>query len=159
MKIFYYYWFDGVGRLCVGDEDGKLTDLHFENSSFTCVDFKISETPLHCEVQRQLQEYFAGERRKFDLPLSPEGTDFQLRCWNALLQVPYGETRSYGDIARFVGSPKGFRAVGMANNRNPIAIIIPCHRIIGCDGRLVGFGGGLAVKKFLLELESSHVTS
>jgi methylated-DNA-[protein]-cysteine S-methyltransferase len=82
-----------------------------------------------------------------------------LRCWEALLRVPYGETRSYGDIARSVGSPRGFRAVGMANNRNPIAIIIPCHRIIGSDGKLVGFGGGLDVKAFLLDLERKYANS
>ena len=82
-----------------------------------------------------------------------------MRCWEALLRVPYGETRSYGDIARSVGSPRGFRAVGMANNRNPIAIIIPCHRIIGSDGKLVGFGGGLDVKAFLLELERKYANS
>ena len=95
----------------------------------------------------------------FDLPLAPVGTEFQIRCWEALLQVPYGETRSYGDIARAAGSPKGFRAVGMANNRNPIAIIIPCHRIIGSNGKLVGYGGGLDIKEFLLELERKNARS
>lgn len=108
---------------------------------------------------RQLQEYFSGSRKIFDLPLAPIGTDFQMRCWDALLQIPYGETRSYGDIARSVECPKGFRAVGMANNRNPISIVIPCHRVIGSDGKLVGFGGGLDIKKFLLDMENRYANS
>lgn len=156
MKNYYFYNFDGVGRLALGEEDGKLADLHFEKSKDWPKEFNICETELHKRAAAQLAEYFAGGRKKFDVPLAPRGTPFQLRCWNALLQVPYGETRSYGDIARAVGSPKGFRAVGMANNRNPIAIIIPCHRIIGSDGRLVGFGGGLDIKEFLLGLEKKY---
>ncbi len=114
---------------------------------------------LHRKAAEQLREYFDGKRKVFDLPLAPVGTEFQMRCWDALLEVPYGETRSYGDIARAAGSPKGFRAVGMANNRNPIAMIIPCHRIIGSDGKLVGYGGGLDIKVFLLELERKNAHS
>jgi methylated-DNA-[protein]-cysteine S-methyltransferase len=104
---------------------------------------------------QQLQEYFAGERREFSFPLDLRGTDFQLACWRALLAIPYGETRSYGDIARAVGKPQGFRAVGMANNRNPLAIVVPCHRVIASDGTLCGYGGGLEVKRKLLELEGA----
>ncbi|MCE5201125.1 MAG: methylated-DNA--[protein]-cysteine S-methyltransferase [Synergistaceae bacterium] len=159
MKNFFYYEFDVVGRLRIGEEDGRLTDLHFERSPDMYTDSDIAETPLLFETHRQLSEYFTGERKNFDLPLMPKGTDFQLRCWSALLKIPYAETRSYGDIARAVGRPKGFRAVGMANNRNPIAIIIPCHRVIGSDGKLVGFGGGLDIKKFLLEMECTHAAS
>jgi len=103
----------------------------------------------------ELEEYFARKRREFSFPLDLRGTDFQLACWRALLAIPYGETRSYGEIARAVGSPKGFRAVGMANNRNPIAIAVPCHRVIGSDGALSGYGGGLDVKRKLLELEGA----
>jgi len=101
----------------------------------------------------ELEEYFAGKRREFGFPLDLRGTDFQIACWRALLEIPYGETRSYADIARAVGRPKGFRAVGMANNRNPIAIVVPCHRVIASDGKLCGYGGGLEIKRKLLELE------
>ena len=104
----------------------------------------------------QLEQYFAGRRKTFELPLAPEGTAFQLKVWQALQEIPYGETRSYGQIARAVGNEKAARAVGMANNQNPISIIIPCHRVIGADGKLVGYGGGLERKACLLELERRH---
>jgi O-6-methylguanine DNA methyltransferase len=104
---------------------------------------------------RELEEYFAGKRRAFEFALDLRGTDFQRACWRALLAIPYGETRSYGDIARAVGRPQGFRAVGMANNRNPVAIVVPCHRVIASDGTLCGYGGGLDVKRQLLELEGA----
>ena len=103
----------------------------------------------------QLEEYFAGRRRDFDFPLDLRGTDFQIACWRALLAIPYGETRTYADIARAVGKPTAFRAVGMANNRNPIAIVVPCHRVIASDGTLCGYGGGLDLKRKLLELEGA----
>jgi methylated-DNA-[protein]-cysteine S-methyltransferase len=103
----------------------------------------------------ELEEYFAGKRREFNFPLDLRGTDFQLSCWRALLAIPYGETRSYADIARAVGKPNAFRAVGMANNRNPVAIVVPCHRVIASDGGLCGYGGGLDVKRKLLELEGA----
>lgn len=105
------------------------------------------------DVQRQLHEYFEGRRTTFDVPLAPEGTAFQRDVWNALLRIPYGETTTYGQLARTIGRPSAVRAVGAANGQNPIPIIIPCHRVIGSDGRLVGFGGGLNVKRFLLALE------
>jgi len=104
---------------------------------------------------RELEEYFAGKRREFSFPLDLRGTNFQLACWRALLAIPYGETRSYAAMARAVGKPKAFRAVGMANNRNPIAIVVPCHRVIASDGTLCGYGGGLEVKRKLLELEGA----
>lgn len=159
MKTFFSYTYDGVGKIVIGIESDSITDLHFAKSFVPPLEYKREETPLHSKVAKELSEYFEGIRKVFDLPLATVGTDFQKRCWKALLQVPYGKTQSYGDIARAVGCPKGFRAVGMANNRNPIAIIIPCHRIIGTDGKLVGFGGGLEIKKFLLELEKKHVSS
>ena len=104
---------------------------------------------------RELEEYFTGTRREFSLPLDLRGTEFQLACWRALQKIPYGETRTYADIARAVGCPQGFRAVGMANNRNPIAIVVPCHRVIASNGTLCGYGGGLDVKKKLLQLEGA----
>ena len=103
---------------------------------------------------RQLAEYFAGERREFELPLAPEGTPFMRRVWAELVKVPYGAIATYGEIAERIGNPGGSRAVGLANNRNPIAIIIPCHRIIGSSGKLVGYAGGVELKERLLALES-----
>ena len=113
------------------------------------------ETALLKEAYQQLSEYLKGERKEFDLPLNPKGTDFQKRVWRALCDIPYGETRSYKQIAKAVGNSKAVRAVGMANNRNPITIVVPCHRVIGADGKLVGYGGGLEMKEFLLRLEKS----
>ena len=106
---------------------------------------------------RELDEYFAGRRKKFDVPLALEGTDFQLRVWNRLLEIPYGETISYGRIAREIGEPQAARAVGLANGMNPVCIIVPCHRVIGSDGSLTGFGGGLPLKKRLLALETGQI--
>jgi O-6-methylguanine DNA methyltransferase len=104
---------------------------------------------------RELEEYFAGKRREFTFALDLRGTDFQIACWRALIAIPYGETRSYADIARAIGKRQAFRAVGMANNRNPIAIVVPCHRVIASDGTLCGYGGGLDVKRKLLQLEGA----
>jgi methylated-DNA-[protein]-cysteine S-methyltransferase len=106
---------------------------------------------------RELNEYFAGDRREFSLPLDIRGTEFQLACWRALLEIPYGETRSYLDIARAIGHPQACRAVGMSNNRNPIAVIVPCHRVIASSGSLCGYGGGLDLKRRLLDLEQASV--
>ena len=146
-------WMDSpVGTLRLSEENGALTELLFE-----AWDGKTpkAETELLRVAQRELREYFAGERREFTLPLSPKGTPFQRRVWDALLTIPYGETRSYGEIAALAGSPKASRAVGAANHRNPISIFIPCHRVIGADGSLTGYGGGLEVKRALLELEQN----
>ena len=126
-------------------------DLRTETNA---VRFTESATTLRLYVQ-ELQEYFDGQRSEFSFPLDLRGTDFQVACWRALLKIPYGETRTYADIARAVGSPQGFRAVGMANNRNPIAIVVPCHRVIASDGTLCGYGGGLDLKRKLLELEGA----
>ncbi len=108
-------------------------------------------------VARQLEEYFAGRRRHFDLDLAPEGTEFQKRVWERLLEIPYGETVSYGTLARRVGNANASRAVGLANGRNPIAIVIPCHRVIGSNGTLTGYGGGLPIKEKLLSLERGQI--
>jgi O-6-methylguanine DNA methyltransferase len=117
-------------------------------------DFEPSESRTRPYLD-ELSEYFSGQRREFSFPLDLRGTDFQLACWRALLKIPYGETRSYADVARAVGKANAFRAVGMANNRNPIAIVVPCHRVIASDGTLCGYGGGLDVKRRLLELEGA----
>jgi len=109
--------------------------------------------PVLIEAERQLREYFAGERRCFTLPLDFVGTEFQKKVWNALVAIPFGETRSYSEIARQIGHPQAVRAVGAANGRNPLSIVAPCHRVIGANGKLTGFAGGLEVKAFLLDLE------
>jgi len=126
-------------------------DLRDEKNGLTFDESACAMKPYLTE----LEEYFAGKRREFSFPLDLRGTDFQLACWRALLAIPYGETRSYADIARAVGKPNAFRAVGMANNRNPVAIVVPCHRVIASDGGLCGYGGGLDVKRKLLELEGA----
>jgi O-6-methylguanine DNA methyltransferase len=119
-------------------------------------DFAFEDSPRQMRPYvTELEEYFAGKLREFTFPLDLRGTDFQLACWHALLAIPYGETRTYADIARAVGKPNAFRAAGMANNRNPVAIVVPCHRVIASDGTLCGYGGGLEVKRKLLELEGA----
>jgi len=126
-------------------------DLREEKRGFQ---FEQSSRALRAYIS-EIEEYFTGNRRQFTFPLDLRGTDFQLACWRALLAIPYGETRSYADIARAVGKPNAFRAVGMANNRNPVAIVVPCHRVIASDGTLCGYGGGLDAKRRLLELEGA----
>lgn len=142
-------------------EFGKLT-IASNGSAITMVHFGTTDPrdPFRSDLTdrafREISEYLAGSRREFDLPLAPEGTPFQKRVWDALRAIPYGETRSYRQIAEQIGNPKACRAVGMANNRNPIAILIPCHRVVGADGSLVGYAGGLEIKKRLLELEKGR---
>jgi methylated-DNA-[protein]-cysteine S-methyltransferase len=126
-------------------------DLRAEDNGLRC---QPSAAALGAYV-RELEEYFAGDRRQFTFQLDLRGTEFQLACWRALQAIPYGETRTYADIARAVGRPQGFRAVGLANNRNPVAIVVPCHRVIASDGSLCGYGGGLDVKRKLLQLEGA----
>jgi methylated-DNA-[protein]-cysteine S-methyltransferase len=142
-----------IGKLTLVERDGALVRL-----SFGAYGPDEPATPLLARAAEQLREYFAGERREFDLPLAPSGTEFQLACWRALTEIPYGETRSYGEQAARIGRPDRARAVGAANGANPIAIIQPCHRVIGADGSLVGFGGGLETKRRLLDLEAGILT-
>lgn len=151
-KIHFYH--SPIGLLVLGEEDGFLTRVSFHKGINT--PYIIENTPLLEKVEKQLKEYFSGERVSFDVPLCPMGTDFQKKVWKALQSIPYGATASYGDIARQVGTGKAYRAVGMANNKNPLAIIIPCHRVIGSDGKLMGYGGGLENKVFLLSHEAKH---
>lgn len=141
-----------IGPLTLGEEDGALTELLFGRVELPGAG--EGETPLLRQAEKELREYFAGTRREFHLPLRPHGTAFQRRVWDALLTIPYGETRSYAQIAAQAGCPKGFRAVGMANHSNPISILIPCHRVVGKNGSLTGYGGGLDAKRYLLKLEA-----
>jgi O-6-methylguanine DNA methyltransferase len=130
--------------------DGAHSGRRLKNA----IEFVESDAEMQAYVG-ELEEYFAGGRKQFTLSLDLRGTDFQIACWQALLEIPYGETRTYADIARAVSKPQGFRAVGMANNRNPIAIVVPCHRVIASDGTLCGYGGGLEIKRKLLEVEGA----
>lgn len=141
-----------LGRIAIAEENGKVTNLFFAGEAVP-PDFSLEETETLKKAAAQLREYLSGQRKAFDLPLAPAGTPFQQRVWDALISIPYGETRSYGKLAELVGNPKASRAVGMANNRNPIPVIIPCHRVIGANGSLVGYGGGLPMKEKLLALE------
>jgi methylated-DNA-[protein]-cysteine S-methyltransferase len=145
-----------VGKLLLAADAQGLRLVGFERSKRGAPvqpEWREDRAPF-AEVIRQLQAYFGGELRAFDLPLAPEGTEFQLRVWNCLRTIPYGETISYAKLAQKLGNPQAVRAVGLANGCNPIPIIVPCHRVIGSDGSLTGFGGGLANKKILLDLES-----
>ncbi|MEW6071018.1 MAG: methylated-DNA--[protein]-cysteine S-methyltransferase [Planctomycetota bacterium] len=166
MSIYVDRFSSPVGDLAVAvDEDGELLRLEFLGSSPFQIfaenvrDRTGASPAASCRrcatVRGQLREYFDGERREFDLELRPSGTIFQLRVWEELRRIPYGETRTYGEIAARIDAPHSFRAVGQANHHNPIPIVIPCHRVVGADGSLTGFGGGLAVKRALLALESA----
>jgi methylated-DNA-[protein]-cysteine S-methyltransferase len=147
-----------IGPLTLTARDGALTGVHMHNQRHAPV------LPSTCErddgpfadAVEQLRAYFAGELTAFDLPLAMHGTEFQRRVWAGLLEIPYGETMSYGELAAHVGSPGASRAVGLANGRNPVAIVVPCHRVIGADGSLTGYGGGLERKTWLLEHEAAQ---
>lgn len=138
-----------LGTMCLEEENGALISLSWRSGG-------MSDSPLLLRAEAQILEYFSGVRREFSLPLAPRGTPFQLRVWNALSKIPYGETRSYAQIADAVGNAKACRAVGSANNRNPLLILIPCHRVTGADGALTGYSGGLDRKHALLELERGN---
>ena len=152
MKSYFYYE-SPIETLTLTSEGENLIGLDFGKVQ---KEGKEEKTKVIQDAIDQLEEYFQGKRKHFDLPLKFYGTEFQKKCWNALITIPYGETRSYKDISEIVNCPKGYRAVGLANNRNPIVIITPCHRVIGSDGKLVGFGGGLDKKEFLLNLEKKN---
>lgn len=147
------YFYSPVGKICIEAEEDAITALYLEDGP---VKNDGSDHPLLRKAGKELEEYFAGKRKNFDLSLKPAGTEFQKAVWKALREIPYGETRCYLDIAKAVANPKACRAVGGVNRQNPIMIFIPCHRVIGKDGSLTGFGGGIAVKWALLELERKY---
>jgi len=151
VKNLFFYDTD-IGRIAIAEDGTGITDLCFEGAAVP-PGAAVRETELLKQAAKEVREYLAGSRTEFTVALSPSGTEFQRKVWNCLCGIPYGETRSYKEIAESAGSPKGFRAVGMANNRNPIPVIIPCHRVIGADGSLVGYGGGMDIKVRLLNLE------
>jgi len=150
-----YYYDTALGRVGIAESNGQITALYYEGETVP-ENAEICETSVLKEAAAQLKAYLAGELRGFSLPLEPAGTSFMQSVWRALADIPYGRTVSYKDIAAAVGNPKASRAVGMANNRNPLPIFIPCHRVIGANGELVGYGGGLDIKVKLLEIEKQN---
>ncbi|MFQ5653443.1 MAG: methylated-DNA--[protein]-cysteine S-methyltransferase [Planctomycetota bacterium] len=156
--IHYRITHTPFGEVFIAGDSRALTRVHFQQEldEIEPEEEWTEGGGITGEAERQLQEYFSGDRRSFDLPLAPSGTAFQRRVWAALRKVPYGETVGYGELAGRIGRPAAARAVGAANGRNPIPVIIPCHRVIGKDGTLVGFGGGLKLKRQLLDLESGN---
>lgn len=149
-------WLDTpVGPFSVTVDGEAVTAVRFGRHG-VAADSAEELPPVLAQAVGQLREYFAGERREFSLPLAPQGTPFQRKVWAALCEIPYGETRTYGQIAARIGQPGAARAVGMANNRNPVGVVVPCHRVVGASGALVGYAAGLPVKEFLLRLEAGH---
>ena len=142
-----------IGMLRIVESEKGIAEIQFVCDAKEQLNPVAANTPLQKEAVKQLASYFSGERKEFSLPLDLRGTDFQLCAWNMLRNIPYGETRTYKQIAEAIDCPKGCRAVGMANNRNPIPIIIPCHRVIGTNGKLTGYRGGLDIKEYLLSME------
>ena len=152
---FLYHYPSEFGRFSLVATDAALTHFFFDGEA-PRVETTEQATPLLQEAGLQLAQYLRGERRDFSLPLAPEGSEFFQRTWQALVAIPYGETRSYAEIAAAIGNAKACRAVGLANNRNPLPLFIPCHRVIGSNQKLTGYRGGLPLKKHLLELERRH---
>ena len=146
-----YYYETEIGKLGIVENGTAITHIYF--GGVIPEDINIIETLLLKKANKELQEYFTGERKTFSLPLEPQGTEFQQKVWKSLQEIPYGKTCSYKNIAENIGNIKASRAVGMANNKNPIPILIPCHRVIGANGKLVGYAGGLELKEKLLRTE------
>ena len=147
-----FWMFDTLlGTMAVGEEDGHITRVYLPNSPMPRL--MPHKTPLLERAEGQIREYFDGRRQEFDLPLTFVGTDFQKKVWQALTEIPYGKTVTYGALAERIGCPGGARAVGAANHCNPLPILVPCHRVVGAGGNLTGYAGGMERKKFLLELE------
>lgn len=144
-----------IGAIRMTSDGTALTGIYLEGDGANLADAELrDDAPPFAQARKQLAAYFRGELTEFDLPLAPEGTTFQRKVWEELRQIPYGTTVSYGEVARRLGRPRACRAVGLANGRNPIPIVVPCHRVIGADGSLTGYGGGLDRKRALLDLEA-----
>lgn len=145
-----------IGRISIADNGRAITDVFFGRIQSLQTRFKDKETTLNLQALEEIKEFLAGTRKSFSVPLALKGTPFQVSVWEALQNIPYGETRSYRDIAEEIGNPNSYRAVGLANNKNPVSIIIPCHRVIGANGDMIGYGGGLNKKKRLLDIEAKY---
>ena len=159
-SVYYTQMESPIGPLLLAGDESSLREIRFVNGRHSAKpDPAWIDSPGQLrEPVRQLRVYFAGKLEEFDLPLAPEGTPFQQKVWRELCEIPYGETISYGELARRIGNPNASRAVGLANGSNPIPIIIPCHRVIGSNGKLTGYGGGLPIKEKLLALEKRQLT-
>ena len=144
-----------IGNIEIEEKEGNIVRIEF-TEEMNPTDEKNVTSPVLREAIKQLQEYFAGQRKEFDLPIKMQGTEFQKKVWQALQEIPYGEVSSYGKLAEKIGNSKAGRAVGMANHRNPIAIVVPCHRVIGSNGKVVGYAGGLDKKEWLLAMEKKY---
>ena len=140
-----------IGDICILEENNKIIGLTLDNEKYC---YREKNTEILNETEKQLNEYFWGKRKKFNVPINPKGTEFQKQVWNELLKIPYGQTVTYKRIAQKIEKPNAARAVGMANHNNPIAIIVPCHRVVGSNSKLVGYAFGLERKQFLLDLEN-----
>ena len=156
MNVIFFYETE-LGKIAISELNGKISNLFFANSRIPESDVMFEESEVLKEAYCQLEAYLKGKLREFSLPLAPNGTEFQKNVWKALCDIPYGMTVSYKEIARVVNNPKAYRAVGNANNRNPIPIFIPCHRVIASNGKLAGYGGGLSIKEKLLKLEGERL--
>lgn len=154
-KQTYFVYQTPLGRITLASDGQALTHLVFGVADLAGTN---KPTSLTNRASTEILEYLAGKRTKFDIPLNPQGSDFQRSVWNALLTIPYGQTRTYGEVAAMIGNPRSGRAVGGANNKNPIPLIIPCHRVIGVNGNLVGYAAGLHIKRFLLDLEAKYAS-
>ncbi|MDT8066931.1 MAG: methylated-DNA--[protein]-cysteine S-methyltransferase [Terriglobia bacterium] len=160
LALYYSRMESPIGPLVIGVSQEGLALIEWDRGEFPesrlarMAEWQESEERTMA-AKRQLREYFAGKRQVFDVKVDLHGTEFQKKCWRALLNIPYGQTRTYAQIAKSVGKPRGFRAVGMANHDNPVPIVVPCHRVLASDGTLGGYGGGLEVKRKLLELEGA----
>ncbi|AKB23188.1 methylated-DNA--[protein]-cysteine S-methyltransferase [Methanosarcina sp. WH1] len=157
--MYYHIVESPIGPiLLAGDEDGlKYVNFLKGKTKIEVPDGWVENEDFFSEISRQLEAYFAGKLKSFEVKLAPEGTEFQKSVWRSLCEISYGETRTYGEIAKIIGNPKASRAVGFANNRNPISIIVPCHRVIGANGKLTGYASGLDIKEFLLKLEENNL--
>lgn len=159
-SLSYYATIDSpVGEIILTASGNRLTGIYFGTGTNADHHKRGEYAPaFFVEAIKQLEEYFIGVRKEFELPLATEGTEFQKRIWAVLTTIPYGRTKSYGEVAALAGEPKASRAVGMANNKNPIAIIVPCHRVIGANGSLIGYAGGIKIKQWLLNHEQGIIT-
>ncbi|MCL5071017.1 MAG: methylated-DNA--[protein]-cysteine S-methyltransferase [Actinobacteria bacterium] len=154
MKNIFYYK-TSIGRIGISEKDGRITNLFFTTDSLPD-DYIVTETDILKAAGKQLQEYLACQRKAFNLPFAPSGTVFMKNVWKCLQDIPYGTTQSYKEIALKIGDSNACRAVGLANNKNPIPVFIPCHRVIGANGDLTGYRGGLEIKSYLLNLEKQN---
>ncbi len=154
-KQTYFVYHTPLGRITLASDGNALTQLVFGAADLSGTN---KSTALTNRASTEILEYLAGKRTSFDLPLNPRGTDFQHSVWKALRSIPYGQTRTYGEVAAMIGNSRSGRAVGGANNKNPLPILIPCHRVIGVNGNLVGYAAGLHIKRFLLDLEAKYAS-